>query len=133
MEAYEDQKAVISGRAPRLSDIVKMLQTTSYQKRTFICIDALDQCAAEYGVKLLDSLDQIVQKSPSTRIFATRRPHNLGKIRRRISGRVTTVRITPKRNDIIGYLRTSLSEGTNPDAMDSSLEADIWGNPRWYF
>jgi len=75
VEAYEDQKAVIGGRAPRLSDMVKMLQTTSSQNRTFICIDALDECAAEYRVKPLDSLDQIAQKSPSTRIFATRRPH----------------------------------------------------------
>jgi len=123
VEAYEDQKTVIGGRAPRLPDIVKMLQATSSQKRMFICVDALDECAAEYRVKVLDSLDQIVQKSPGTRIFATGRPHILDEVWRRIPGRVTIVRITPKRSDIIGYLRTRLSEDTNPDAMDSSLEA----------
>jgi len=125
VEAYEDQKTVIGGRAPRLPDIVKMLQATSSQKRMFICVDALDECAAEYRVKLLDSLDQIVQKSPGTRIFATGRPHILDEVWRRIPGRVTIVRITPKRSDIIGYLRTRLREDTNPDAMDSSLEVDI--------
>ena len=35
------------------------------------------------------------------------------------------MRITPKGGDVIGYLRTRLNEDTNPDAMDSSLEADI--------
>ena len=125
LKAYEDQKMVIGGRAPRLSDIVKMLQTTSSEKRTFICIDALDECAAEHRVKLLDSLRQILQKSPGTRIFATGRPHIQDEIRRRISGRVTTMRITPKGGDVIGYLRTRLNEDTNPDAMDSGLEADI--------
>jgi len=55
----------------------------------------------------------------------TGRPHIRDEIGRRISGKVTTIRIAPKRGDIIGYLRAKLSEDTNPDAMDSSLEADI--------
>ena len=38
---YEDQKQVIGGRGPPLPDIVKMLQTTSSEKRTFICLDAM--------------------------------------------------------------------------------------------
>jgi len=125
VRAYEDQKMVIGGRAPRLADIVKMLQTTSSGKCTFMCIDALDECAADHRVKLLDSLDQIIQKSPGTRIFVTGRPHIRDEIQRRISGRVTSMRITPKRSDIIGYLRTRLNEDTNPDVMDRSLEADI--------
>ena len=125
VKAYENQKMGIGGRAPRLADIVKMLQTTSSGKRTFMCIDALDECAADHRVKLLNSLDQIVQKSPGTRIFVTGRPHIRDEIQRRISGRVTSTRITPNRSDIIGYLRTRLNEDTNPDAMDSSLEADI--------
>jgi len=125
MKAYEDQKMVIGGRAPRLSDIVKMLQATSSKKRTLICIDALDECAAEHRVKLLDSLRQILQKSPDTRIFVTGRPHIQDEIGRRISGRVTTMRIVPNRIDVIEYLRARLNEDTNPDAMDSSLEADI--------
>ena len=115
----------VGGLGEVLGEIVKMLQTTSSEKRTFICIDALDECAAEHRVKLLDSLRQILQKSPGTRIFATGRPHIQDEIRRRISGRVTTIRITPKGGDVIGYLRTRLNEDTNPDAMDSSLEADI--------
>ena len=60
-EAYEDQKKVIGGRAPGLSGIVNMLQTTSSKKRTFICIDALDECVAEYRAKLLNSLNKSLQ------------------------------------------------------------------------
>jgi len=125
VKAYEKQKKVIGGRGPHLSDILKMLQTISSEKRTFICIDALDECAAGYRVKLLDSLYQILQKAPATRIFVTGRSHILGEIRKRLSGRVTTIRITSKRGDVIRYLRIRLNEDTNPDAMDSSLEADI--------
>ena len=124
-KAYENQKSVLGGRAPRLSDIVKMLQTTCSEKRTFICIDALDECSAEYRVKLLNSMNQILQKAPGTRIFATGRPHIQDEVVRRLSGKVTAIRITPKRGDIIRYLHNRLDEDTTPDAMDSSLEADI--------
>ena len=124
-KAYEDKKKVIGGRRPELSDILGMLQAISSEKLTFICIDALDECAAEHRVKVLDSLHQILQKSPGTRIFVTGRSHIQDEIGRRISGRLMTIHITPKRDDVIGYLRARLSEDTNPDAMDSGLEADI--------
>ena len=124
-EAYEDQKKVLGGRGPRLPDIVKMLQTASSEKRTFICIDALDECVQGHRVKLLDSLGQILQKSPGTRIFVTGRPHIRPEIGRRLSGRVASVSISTKRDDIIRYLHSRLDEDAIPDAMDSSLEVDI--------
>ena len=124
-KAYEDQKKVIGGRAPQLPDIIKMLQTTSSGKPTFICIDALDECAAEYQVKILDSLHQMLQKSPGLRIFVTGRPHIQPDIEKRLSGKVTTIEITSRRGDVIRYLRARLNEDTNPDAMDGSLEEDI--------
>jgi len=123
--AYGDQKKVIGGRGPRLSDVVRMLQTTSSEKRTFICIDALDECAAGHQAKLLGSLSQILQKSPGTRIFVTGRPHIQAEIGKRLAGRVTSVPITPRRDDITSYLHSRLDEDTTPDAMDRSLEADI--------
>jgi len=57
-EAYDDQKKVIGGRGPELSDIAKMLQTTSCERLTFISIDAMDECAPEHLIKILDSLHQ---------------------------------------------------------------------------
>ena len=90
-QAYKDQGKVIGGRGPQLSDIAKMLQTTSSERLTFICIDAMDECAVEHRAKLLDSLDQILQKSPGARIFMTGRPHILAEIGRRLPGRVVLI------------------------------------------
>jgi len=124
-QAYEDQKKVIGGREPQLDDIVRMLQTVAGERPIFICIDALDECVARYRVKLLGSLNQILQRSPGTRVFVTARPHIQAEVGNRLSGRVITVHITPRRRDIIGYLHTRLDEDTRPDAMDSTLKADI--------
>ena len=125
VQAYEGQKQVIGGRAPQLAHIVKMLRNTVSAKRTFICIDALDECVAGYRVKILDSLNQVLQSSPSTRMFVTGRPHIEAEVGKRLSGRGTAIRITPQRHDIIGYLHSRLDEDTTPDAMDGNLKADI--------
>ena len=124
-KAYEDRKNAVGGQGPKISDILKMLQTTTAGKRAFICIDALDECATEHQVKLLDSLGQLLQQSPDTRIFVTGRPHILPEIGRRLGGRVTSISISPKRDDIVTYLHSRLATDTAPDAMDSALEADI--------
>jgi len=125
VRAYEDQRKTIGGRRLRLTEIVKMLQTTSSSMRTLICIDALDECVPQHRVQLLDSLNKILQESPGTRIFVTGRPHVQPEITRRLAGRVTSLCIRTKRQDIIRYLRSRLAEDTIPDAMDSSLEAEI--------
>ena len=125
MRAYEDQEEVIGGRGLQLADILKMLQITSSRKRTFVCMDALDECAPGNRVKLLDSLNKILRQSPGTRVFATGRPQIRPEIGRRLAGRVTCLSISPKRDDVIEYIRTRLDEDTDPDAMDDSLEADI--------
>ena len=122
--AYEDQEKV-GGLGPQLADIVKMLQITSSRKRTFVCMDALDECVPGNRVKLLDSLNKILRMSPGTRVFVTGRPQIGPEMERRLPGRVTSLSISPRRDDIIGYIHTRLGEDTDPDAMDSSLEADI--------
>ena len=123
--AFEDQKMAIGGRGPRLPDIVKMLQTITSSLRTIVCIDAWDECAAAHRVKLLNSLKQILETSPSTRIFIIGRPHVRAEVEKRLAGRVISVPVGPCRDDIIEYLRLRLDEDETPDAMDESLEADI--------
>jgi len=125
VRAYEGQKRIIGGRAPQLADIVEMLQNTVFVKRTFICIDALDEFVEGYRVKILDLLNQVLQSSPGTRMFLTGRPHIEAEVGKRLSRRGTAIRITPQRHDIISYLHSRLDEDTTPDAMDGNLKADI--------
>ena len=123
--AFQEQKKAIGGRGPQLVDIVKMLQAITSSQRTFVCIDALDECAAVHRVKILDSLKQILERSPGTRIFITGRPHIRAEMETRLGGRVISVSLCPNKEDIIRYLRVRLGEDETPDAMDESLTTDI--------
>jgi len=124
-EAFQDQKKVIGGRGPQLPDIVKMLQSVTSSVPTFVCIDALDECVEIHRVKLLNSLKQILEKSPRTRIFTSGRPHIRAEIEKRLAGRAASVSLGPTKDDIVEYLRVRLDEDVTPDAMDESLGADI--------
>jgi len=124
-EAFQDQKKVIGGRGPQLPDIVKMIQSITSSLPTFVCIDALDECAAIHRVKLINSLKQILEKSPHTRIFITGRPHIRAEIEKRLVGRAASVSLGPSKDDIVEYLRVRLEEDLTPDAMEESLEAEI--------
>ena len=125
VQAYEDQKKTIGGRGPQLADIVTMLQITASERPVFICMDALDECVPGYRVKILDALNQILHRCPGTRVFVTGRPHIRAEVGKRLPGKMTAIRITPRRHDIVSYLHTKLGEDTTPDAMDSGLVADI--------
>ena len=124
-QVFQRQKMAIGGRGPRLPDIVTMLQAITSSLRTFVCIDAWDECAAAHRVKLLNSIQQILEKSPRTRIFIIGRPHVRAEIEKRLAGRVTSMSVGPSRDDILEYLRLRLDEDETPDAMDRSLEAEI--------
>jgi len=121
----QEQKKVVNGRKPQLGDIVKMLQLITSSMRTFMVIDALDECTASQRVKLFDSLKEILAKSSGARIFVTGRPHIRTEIEKRLAGQVTSVSVGPVRDDVINFLRVRLSEDETPDAMDEGLEADI--------
>ena len=123
--AFEKQKMAIGGRGPQLTDIVKMLGTITSTLRTFVCIDALDECDFKNRVDLLNSLQQILGTSLLTRIFIIARPHVRPEIERRLPGRVMSVSIGLNKNDITGYLRLRLDEDETPEAMNESLKADI--------
>ena len=104
-EAFEEQKKAIGGRRPRLPDIVEMLETITSSLRTFICIDALAECAVAHRVKLFNSLQQTLETSPHTRIFIIGRPHARAEVEKGLSGRVISVSVGPRKDDIVEYLR----------------------------
>jgi len=124
-QALRQQKDAVGGRRPPLDDIVTLLQHITSSQRTFMIIDALDECTTEQRYQLFDSLREILEKSPDARIFMTGRPHVRAEIETRLAGQVTSVSISPIRGDIVRFLRTRLSRDETPDAMNESLEAEI--------
>ena len=81
-----------------------MLQDVTSSRRTFLCVDALDECMAEYRTMLLRSLKQVLHKSPGTSIFLAGRLHIRDEVDENLVGRVAGVPITPTNDDIIRFL-----------------------------
>ena len=102
--AFREQKMAFGGRGLLLPGIVKMLQAITCSLRTFVYTDALDECAVMHRVKLLDSLNQILEKSPRTRRFIIGRPHIRAEVEKRFAGQVMSISIGSSKGDIIGYL-----------------------------
>ena len=125
VESFRNQKKVIGGRGLQVSGIVKMFRAITTTKRTFICVDALDECVPEHRMVILESLGQIVQGSMDTRIFITGRPHIRSEVGRKLGGAATFVLIEPTREAIIKYLLEKLRNDTTPEMMSSTLEANI--------
>ena len=123
--AFQEQKRTVGGRKPQLVDLVGMLQAIASSRPTFMCIDALDECAGVERLKLLDSLKEVLEQSPGIRIFVTGRPHIRAEIESRLAGKVIGVPVSPTRGDIKMYLKVRLGLDETPDAMDESLKAEI--------
>ena len=125
VKAFRDRGRVIGGQRLALVEIVEFLEDISSAQPTFICIDALDECPASQRVRLLDSLNQILQKSPGARIFLTGRQHIRAEVEKHLGARAATRSIAPTKDDIVVLIRTKLKEDTIPDAMDERLEEEI--------
>ena len=125
MQEFDEQKKVIGGRSLRLDQIVNMLVAVTSLKPTFICIDAVDECAVRERAKILTSLGEIIQKSPTTRVFLTGRPHIRSEVETRLPRGAVAVPVSPWKDDIIHYIRKRLEEDPSPDEMDESLELEI--------
>jgi len=72
---FRKEKRSIGGRGIQIPGILKIFQIIAATRRTFICVDALDECVPEHRMVVLESLGQILQGSPNTRLFMTGRPH----------------------------------------------------------
>jgi len=83
---FRKEKMSIGGRGLHVSGILKMFQTIAAARRTFICVDALDECVPEHRMVILESLGQMLQGSPNTRLFMTGRPHVRSEVERELGG-----------------------------------------------
>ena len=128
VRGFRNQKKVIGGRGLQVSGILKMFQTITATKRTFICVDALDECLPEHRMVILESLGQIVQGSLDTRIFITGRSHVRSEVERKLGGAAASVLVEPTGDGMIRYLLEKLRNDTTPEMMSSALEANILGS-----
>ena len=122
---FRKAKRSIGGRGLQVSGILKMFQTITATRRTYICVDALDECAPEHRMVVLESLGQILQGSPNTHLFMTGRPQVRSEVGRRLDGAATFISIQPTEDGVVRYLRYKLRNDTTPEIMSSTLEAEI--------
>ena len=113
------------GRRPLLADLMGMLKgAMASLPLVFICIDAVDECLPKNLPQLLESLRDILQEFPTTRIFLTGRPHVREPIRRYFAG-VVVLHISPNTDDVKSYLEMKLDRDEDPEAMNDGLRVDI--------
>jgi len=125
MDPFEKHKKVIGGRGLQLPEIVKLLGSLSSIHRTFFCLDALDECAAPHRATIFRSLKEIIEVSPTTRLFLTGRPHIGGEVKRYLPSGVALISISPQKDDIIRYIRAKLADDIISEEMDERLEEEI--------
>ena len=126
VQGFRNEKKVIGGRGLQVPGILNMFrQTIAATKRTFICVDALDECVPEHRMIVLESLGQILRGSPNIRIFITARPHVRGEVEGRLDEAEKLVFIQPTDDALIKFLREKLRKDTTPYIMSSILEAEI--------
>jgi len=124
-EAFQKAKKEFGGRGLLLAEMMGMLRIAlASLSQVFICIDALDECLPKHLPQLLESLRNIVQESPRTRIFLTGRPH-VGSAIQRYFTKAVVVPVSPNTDDIRNYIEMKLDRDDEPEAMDSDLRADI--------
>ena len=123
-DMFRRHKKFIGGRNLKLPEIEKMLGSLSSTRRMFFCLDALDECAAPDRAKVLLSLKDIIEMSPTTRVFLTGRPYVSGEVGKHFPEGIV-LSISPRNGDITRYIQTKLAEDTASGEMDERLEAEI--------
>ena len=122
-EAFK--KAKRDSRGLRVPDALNLLQATlCLLERTFICVDALDECPDKILPELLSSLGAISHGS-SVRLLITGRPHIQNVLDSYFPNGAQVIPISPNSGDIKEYLAKALREDLNFRAMDHALEAEI--------
>ena len=122
---FQNEKSVIGGRGLQVSGILKMFQAIAAARRTFICVDALDECVPEHRIVVLESLGQMLQGSPNTCLFVTGRPHVRSEVERELGAGATYVSIRATEDGVVRFLREKLKKDTIPNMMSSTLEGEI--------
>ena len=122
---FRNDKRAIGGRGLQVSGVLKMFQAIAATRRTFICVDALDECVPEYRMVVLKVLGQIVQGSPNTRLFMTGRPNVRSEVEREFGGAAAFILIRATEDGVVRFLHEKLRRDPIRNTMSSPLEGDI--------
>ena len=125
-EAFKRAEREVGGRGLKVSEAVKVLRAAlAPVKRTFICIDALDECPDKHLSQLLSSLHTVSQASPDVRLCITGRPHIRSAVEKYRPGGTQVIPISPNSADIREYLERALEDDLDSETMNPALKADI--------
>jgi len=125
-EEFKRAGSEIGGRGLQVPETVKLLgRALSPVNRTFICIDALDECSDNHLSQLLTSLQAVSQTSPGVRLFITGRPHIRSEVEKYLPGSVQVIPFSPNKQDIREYLDMRLKHDSGSEVMSPALKADI--------
>ena len=125
-EAFKRAEREVGGRGLKVSEAVMLLRTAlAPVRRTFILIDALDECPDKHLFELLTSLRTISQGSPDIRIFITGRPHIRSMVEKHFPRGMQVIPISPNSEDIRVYLERALERDLDSETMNPALKADI--------
>jgi hypothetical protein len=93
--------------------------------RTYLCIDALDECKDEYRRVFLRSLQQVSKNSQHlARLFVTSRPYVEDEVGRYFESPLA-VRIVANNHDIMKYVAYQIAEDHNPVDMNDDFKNEI--------
>ena len=125
-EAFERAEREVGGRGLRVLETVNLLRAAlAPMKRTFICVDALDECPDKHISQLLTSLHTASQASSDVRLLITGRPHILSAVEKYPLGAGQVIPIIPNSEDIRDYLEMELERDLDSEAISPALRADI--------
>ena len=122
--AFQEAKTEVGGQGPRLPDMMEMLKRAVVTLPwVSICIDALGECLSKHLPELLESMRDVLERSPRTRKFLTGRPQAEAEITKCFTNPVS-VPISPKMHDVKIYLK-KFEIGPEPEAMSNGLRENI--------
>ena len=122
---FRNDKRAIGGRGLQVSGVLKMFQEIAATRRTFICVDALDECVPEYRMVVLKVLGQIVQGSPNIRLFMTGRPNVRSEVERELGRAAAFILIRATEDGVVRFLHEKLRRDPIRNTMSRPLEGDI--------
>ena len=124
-EAFKRSKNELDSRELGSAEILTLLiSTLRTLKRSYICIDAVDEFLETDRPELFKLLAEITQGSRGTRLFVTGRPHIREEVERYFTGG-TEIRIIPSKEDIKKYVSSRLGKDTRRRIMNDSLREEI--------